>query len=722
MSALDKNKIFFGMVKYILSEQKNVDWVFKTSIMSYNGAKQSLTDTSSNDVMNNLIDFIYEMKPYHVQFSEFQSGYEPDMELCNVSCVDKSTLYSTIRFDNIDPVPSDEFRKAYKKYQEDPVQYPLSKDWLTTSLANRIAYTKVHYNKDMPTDEEFHNMTRSDFKGTVLTGSDFQSDIFGYDILNYDTDQYDSPTVIYDYCLRDMTEPENMRLAKFVYDPVDKKWKRSPGNYQTTPEYMYEKEIISVGETNFSISYDGELTKNDIQLLLYKNNTQNFMVVTDYSMVHSGVYQFEVFVDILDGDTLYIQILKNEKLDKEYVYNAMAFEEQDSDNIKRKIIPLTEQVVVDEPEPNIVSKRLLVIKQMVNGSRVPYENYTKFKGKLYAYGFKDKEHIILSAYDYKYLYDVIVKSSDVFGRSNNTIIYSGAGLLRPHYEADRPSELLVSHGIDTLITNDGKKITFVDFNGDVFYTGNAYISDIKVADVKKNSEDVIYAFSLDNSSNLPKKLPIDFFINGEIITATKLEDGFYTGLMRAKMGSHLNANTEDRTDFEIGSKVGVIRRLNKYEKLNNTISYQVKDPTVVSYYAPLGSKLSDEFDVQFLQVGQGVPEEVNNDELSFETDSIKVIGNVIEENNELHIYNDDELLLYVIRGKEPATKGTNVYEYHQGSPLKLIGVRHGDYIQNLHGETIATIKKMQMIGELVKVKFLNELSTGDVIHISVTKQ
>lgn len=113
----------------------------------------------------------------------------------------------------------------------------------------------------MPTEEEFRTMTRSDFKGTILAGSDFQSDIFGYDILNYDTDQYDSPTVIYDYCLRDMTEPEDMRLAKFVYDPVEKKWKRSHENYQTTPVYMYEKEIISVGENNFSISYDGELTK-----------------------------------------------------------------------------------------------------------------------------------------------------------------------------------------------------------------------------------------------------------------------------------------------------------------------------------------------------------------------------------------------------------------------------------------------------------------------------
>lgn len=220
------------------------------------------------------------------------------------------------------------------------------------------------------------------------------------------------------------------------------------------------------------------------------------MVITDYTMVHSGVYQFEVYTDILDGDTLYIQILKEGKLDKEYVYNAMAFEEQDSSNIKRKIIPLTEQVVVDEPEPNIVSKRLLIIKQLANGSRIPYENYTKFQGKVYAYGFKDKEHIILSAYDYKYLYDVIIKSSDVFGRSNNTIIYSGAGLLRPHYEADRPSELVVSHGIDTLIADDGKKVTFVDFNGDTFYANNVYMYDINVTNVKKNSEGVVYAFPL----------------------------------------------------------------------------------------------------------------------------------------------------------------------------------------------------------------------------------
>ena len=721
MSALDKNKIFFGMVKYILSEQNNVDWVFKTSLVSYNGAKQSLTDTSSNEVMNNLIDFIYEMKPYHVQFSEFQSAYEPEMEHCNVLCDEKTNSYDYIRFDNVDSIPSKDFKFAYQKYIENPTMYPLSSDWLKTSMANRVGYIKAKYHQDMPTDEEFRDITRSDFKGTVLKGGEFQSDIFGYDILDYDTDQYDSPTVIYDYCVRDMTEPEDKRLAKFVYDEIEKKWKRSPENYQTTDNYSYEKEIISVNETNFSFTYDEEITKNDIQLLLYKNNTSSFMVVTEYTLSHVGVYQLEVFTDILDGDTLYIQIPKEGKLDKEYVYNAMAFEEQDSNNIKRVIIPLSNEIVVDEPEPNIVSKRLLVIKQLVNGSRIPFENYTKYKGKIYAYGLVDKEHLILSAYDYKYLYDVIVKSSDVLGRSNNTIVYSGAGLLRPHFEADRPSELCVSHGIDTLIVSDGKRLSFVDFNGDSYYTSTAFSSNLLVSDVKKNQYGVVYAFSIDNMKNTPKTLPIDFIIKGEIITATKMEDGYYTGLMRAKMGSHLNADTETNTDFDIGEKVGIIRKLNKYEKQNMTVLYQVEYENVQSYYAPLGSKISDEYEIMCLRDGEGVPSEVSEDEYELEIDTLNVIGDVIEEDNELHIYSNDELK-YVIRGNQAGTKGTNVYEYERGSNLKLIGVRHGDYIQNLYGETIATLKDMQMVGELVKVKFLNELNVRDVVNISVIRK
>ena len=42
MPAQDKNRIFFGLVHYILSEQSNVDWIFKTSVINYTGAKQTV--------------------------------------------------------------------------------------------------------------------------------------------------------------------------------------------------------------------------------------------------------------------------------------------------------------------------------------------------------------------------------------------------------------------------------------------------------------------------------------------------------------------------------------------------------------------------------------------------------------------------------------------------------------------------------------------------------
>ena len=44
MSALDRNKIFFGLVHYILSEQKNVDWILKTSLVNFTGINSTVTE------------------------------------------------------------------------------------------------------------------------------------------------------------------------------------------------------------------------------------------------------------------------------------------------------------------------------------------------------------------------------------------------------------------------------------------------------------------------------------------------------------------------------------------------------------------------------------------------------------------------------------------------------------------------------------------------------
>ena len=77
MSALDRNKIFFGLVHYILSEQKNVDWILKTSLVNFTGINSTVTDQKyeKKSLSHDIIDYIHQVKPYHVQFEQFIEKY-----------------------------------------------------------------------------------------------------------------------------------------------------------------------------------------------------------------------------------------------------------------------------------------------------------------------------------------------------------------------------------------------------------------------------------------------------------------------------------------------------------------------------------------------------------------------------------------------------------------------------------------------------------------------
>lgn len=719
MSALDKNKIFFGMVKYILSEQNNVDWVFKTSILGYNGAKQSLTDSSSNEIMNNMIKFIYEIKPYHTQFAEFQSGYEPVPEDINVDIDEQFDFANLIRFDNVSSYPSNEFMKEYTESMDTKV--PMDNKWLNTTLIERYCYLQslkdvylpVSQRTGLPDKKEMKSITRSDFKGTVLKGGEFISDVFGYDMLLYDTDQYDSPTIIYDYLIKDMTEPMDNLLVRFTYDPTLNKWVRNYIPFIPSEDFTYDKSIISTGQKSFSFSYVGELEKSDIQCILYKKNTDSFIIITDFSMSYAGVYQLEFFMDILDGDTLYIKLLDSSTVvNKVYVYNAMAFFEQDSYNIKRKVVPLEEVISVEEPEPNIVSKRLLIVKQTVDGYRAPFLNYTKSNGKINAYGLQDGEHLMLSAYDYQYLYDFIIKgSTDIYGRSNNTILYSGSGLLRPHFEAERPCDLCVSHGSESIIINNGIDIRHVDFKGMDSYI-KSKLKKNSIKDIKVNEQGIMYAFSLENESVRFKEIPITLLINGELISASALEDGYYSKLMRCKDGTRLCLDTEVGKDIQIGDDVYLWKNVIEYEKQNLTVSYMVEDNNN-KFYAPLGTKLNDMFEVSVLKAGEGIPSAIPSDEIIIGSEELLTIGSVVYEDNLIYVYTPEETLLYVI-------DNDNVYDgilYNAGQRM-LVGMKHGKYLETLSGNRFASIKEDKLICEVFTVTIQAGLENLDVVHIS----
>ena len=76
--AAELNKIFFTTIKYILSEQKNVDWIFKTSFVSATQHIRKLEEFPAYipDNQSFYLDYVNEVKPYRTIIREFIVDYQ----------------------------------------------------------------------------------------------------------------------------------------------------------------------------------------------------------------------------------------------------------------------------------------------------------------------------------------------------------------------------------------------------------------------------------------------------------------------------------------------------------------------------------------------------------------------------------------------------------------------------------------------------------------------
>jgi len=76
--AKDYNELFFASIRYVLSEQFNVDWVFKTSFVKakHNVGELEQKITYQNDNLPSYNDYIEEVKPYKTNVREYLSAYD----------------------------------------------------------------------------------------------------------------------------------------------------------------------------------------------------------------------------------------------------------------------------------------------------------------------------------------------------------------------------------------------------------------------------------------------------------------------------------------------------------------------------------------------------------------------------------------------------------------------------------------------------------------------
>ena len=93
------NRMFFVLVNYLLTEQKHVDWIFKTSFVNIVHKLRKLEQYPSfvRDNQDYYIDYINEVKPYRTQIREYLLNYDGiDVVGGNVGDFDLPAYYDKI--------------------------------------------------------------------------------------------------------------------------------------------------------------------------------------------------------------------------------------------------------------------------------------------------------------------------------------------------------------------------------------------------------------------------------------------------------------------------------------------------------------------------------------------------------------------------------------------------------------------------------------------------
>lgn len=162
------NKLFFASVRYAMSEQVNIDWIFKTSFVKakHNVGELEQKVTFQNDNLENYQDYVNEVKPYSTKVREYISSYEKvDPTQTSVTDFDlqprydvssKKIITESVRVVNDQLINTNNF----------VITYP-QKHWYD-NLGFDITEIKIHYSGTGYTDSPV--VTISGGGGPTLTG------------------------------------------------------------------------------------------------------------------------------------------------------------------------------------------------------------------------------------------------------------------------------------------------------------------------------------------------------------------------------------------------------------------------------------------------------------------------------------------------------------------------------------------------------------------------
>jgi hypothetical protein len=103
---VDQNELFFSMLNFVMSEQKNPIWLFKSSYIyiKENNLPLSQDALYIPDQIDNIISYIDDVKPYHTQIRDYTSTYQTT-DIAPGTASDSYKINMTLTFGPTDMVP-----------------------------------------------------------------------------------------------------------------------------------------------------------------------------------------------------------------------------------------------------------------------------------------------------------------------------------------------------------------------------------------------------------------------------------------------------------------------------------------------------------------------------------------------------------------------------------------------------------------------------------------
>lgn len=578
MSYSDKNKIFFGLLHYIFSEQPNVNWALKTSLVNFTGINEKINQKKykNDSISNDIIKYVKEVKPYHVQYDHYIEKYSTKTDECNISVSDTFNPTIKVRYDNVSPTPNIKdsvYTFAYdesqlKLKQSENIKYINTQDWSVYTLKKdkkNNYYWK--YTSHVGLDDIFYI---EDIDKVYIVKEIYYENLKQYikelvDINNYpnDKERFENESManrLFLYKTKDLElikeytnshfkgitiNGSNFNLDRSGYDAFLYDLNRYEEPTKTAGYCLVDlnKTQIPVGTNTFVIDYEGTIEKNNLVI------TSNMYIeeIKDYLLNDNRI---TLFYNTQKGEEITIHYLS-----ETFIFITNSFDESSDDSYTRTFIDVNSinengDYILNIPYSPIKVNRVSVSIEKPNGYRYPTQNYDLIDNKIYIHDFANLSNkinwkIFISITDYSLLYDKIYTWEDIYGVSNNKTVwenyYKNHGLiqniygnefLNPNYEKNRPDELSVIYPENTLMVYFSKKnenknnfkarkiFNFSFKNDQNFITPlkNALLlKDFKIGDTEINVNKDIFTKPYKDPENDDKLIPGKLLINSEII-------------------------------------------------------------------------------------------------------------------------------------------------------------------------------------------------------------